>query len=83
MDVKQRKKKKDRTAGVFRPDEAYTLAELRERARMGSWAIREARKKGLVVRTVGNARFVLGVDFIRFLTECAKVEDSPAKPGEK
>ncbi len=53
--------------GVIAPNQLYTLAELKRRTKMGDWAIRKARKTGLRVRAVGNARFVFGHDFHAFV----------------
>ena len=55
--------------GVIEPAVLYTLAELKKRTRLGDWAIRKARKDGLRVSRVGNARFVLGADFQNFIQE--------------
>ena len=53
--------------GVIEPGTLYSLAELKKRTRLGDWAIRQARKAGLRVRTIGNARFVFGADFQEFV----------------
>ena len=57
------------TPGVISADELYTLSELKKRTRLGDWAIRQARKGGLRIRKIGNARFVLGHDFQTFVEE--------------
>ncbi|QDT14607.1 hypothetical protein [Alienimonas californiensis] len=50
-------------------DVLYPLAEFRARTGLGEYAMRTARKSGLKVRYVGNRGFVLGADFICFLTQ--------------
>ena len=51
--------------GVIEPANLYTLCELKKRTRLGDWAIRKARKDGLRVRKIGNARFAFGADFLK------------------
>jgi hypothetical protein len=54
--------------GVIHDGAAYALDDFRQRTRMGQKAIREAIKRGLRVTEVGNRRFVLGKDFLLFLS---------------
>lgn len=65
----------DTPEGVFAPGEMLTMDALRKRCGWGSWAVRQAKKDGLVVRRVGNTRFVLADDLIRFVTERGTVEN--------
>ncbi len=53
--------------GCVSADTLYTLAEIRDRLRLGPQAMREARRAGLVVRRIGRRGYVLGRDLIRFL----------------
>ncbi|MDA1016058.1 MAG: hypothetical protein O3A00_16585 [Planctomycetota bacterium] len=45
----------------------YPLRDFQRLAGLGNFALREARKKGLRVRAVGNRRYILGSDFREFL----------------
>ncbi len=53
--------------GVIASGEAYLLQEFARRTKLGTWAIRQARRAGLRVRTVGSRRFVLGSDWLAYL----------------
>ena len=46
----------------------YPLSVFRAMTGLGEEAMREARRRGLVVRQVGSRRFVTGQDFWAFLT---------------
>ena len=76
MDAKRTKPTNghDAAAGVFVPGEMLTMEALRKRCGWGQWAVRQAKKDGLVVRRIGNTRFVLSDDFIRFVAERGTVE---------
>ena len=45
----------------------YSLDALRARLKLGSAALRQARRNGLAVRKIGRCCFVLGKDLIEFL----------------
>jgi hypothetical protein len=53
--------------GVIAAHEAYTLAEFSRRNRLGTWALREARRDGLIVRRVGGRAYILGADWLAYL----------------
>lgn len=53
--------------GVINSAEAYELREFARRCRLGEFALREARSKGLRVICVGRRRYVLGRDWLDFL----------------
>ena len=55
--------------GVIRDGETYTLAELERRSGLGRFAMRQLRRRGLVVRRISGRAFILGADFNRFLLE--------------
>ena len=57
------------SSGVIRSDESYTLREFCARMGLGPYALRQAREAGLIVRQVGKKRFVLGVDWLKFVSE--------------
>ena len=49
------------------PGAAYPLSEFRRITKLGTAALRTARKNGLKVRRVGGRGFILGDDFVEFL----------------
>lgn len=53
--------------GTISQLESYTLAEFRQRTKMGRYAFGKARKAGLPVREVGGKLFVRGADWDAFL----------------
>ena len=61
--------KTETAPGLIEPNVLYTLDELKRRMKLGDWAIRKARKAGLRVQKIGNARFVFGRDFQKFVEE--------------
>ena len=56
--------------GVISADSLYTLGEVRERLKLGEAAMRQARRAGLKVRTIGRRRYVLGKDLLDFVESC-------------
>ena len=50
-------------------DTLYTLRSFRDITGWGDHAMRTARRSGLKVRYRGNRGFVLGADFIKYLTQ--------------
>lgn len=58
-----------RAVGVIRADEIYTLAEFAARARLGRYALRQAKRAGLKIITVGGKSFVRGADFFEWLAD--------------
>jgi hypothetical protein len=60
--------------GVIRADEAYELGEFARRMRLGEFALREVRQKGLRVISVGRRRYVRGADWLEFLDRVTVVE---------
>lgn len=59
---------------VIRADAAYRLDDFRARTGMGEWAMREARRAGLRVVTVGGKRWIRGADFLDFLAARAEAQ---------
>ena len=53
-------------AGEISSDGMYTLAEIRARLGLGTYALREARRHGLPVRKIGRRSYVLGKDILDF-----------------
>jgi hypothetical protein len=50
--------------GIIDPAAVYTLAELQARTKLGTWALRSLRRRGLRVIRFGGRGFVRGADFI-------------------
>lgn len=60
--------------GEIRPEVLYELALLKKRAGLGDGAIRTARKSGMrVIRRAGR-NWILGSDFIRYLSQQSESE---------
>jgi len=62
--------------GSVSENEALTLAEIEARIGLGRAAVREARRKGLKVRRVGNRRIVLGRDLLAY---CESIEPEESR----
>lgn len=60
------------TEQPIRPDELYTLDSFMRYVGLGRSAIRQARAKGLVVRYVAARAFILGADWIDYVTTNGK-----------
>ena len=54
-------------SGVIRPEELYTLEELKRRVHLGEAALRAARRAGLVVHYKHSRGFVVGSDWINYI----------------
>lgn len=61
--------------GVVIADAIYTLPEIKDRLNWSDSALREARRKGLLVHRSGKHGFVDGRDLIDFLTQRKEVRD--------
>jgi hypothetical protein len=53
--------------GQISADSLYTLAEVKQRLKLGNYALRQARRAGLQVRRIGRRAYVLGRDLIQFV----------------
>ena len=60
----------DPKSGIVSADELLSLDGLKRRLGIGSAALRSMRRAGLPVRVIGNRRFVLGSDLLRFSEGC-------------
>ena len=69
-----------RTPGVIRADEAYSVAEFRRRTGLGDYAWRQIRRKLRVVE-VGRKRFILGGDWLAFLSRVTEDQDQEKARG--
>jgi len=56
----------------IKPGVAYPVEALAERG-FGKWALRQARRNGLIVRRIGRMSFVLGDDLLGYLVEHSKI----------
>lgn len=59
------------TRGVISTHEVYTLPEFQRRMRLGQFAMRQARRKGLVVFRIGRREYVRGADLAKFFDQQA------------
>lgn len=55
--------------GAILPDAVYRLDELAARAGWGGHALRAARRAGLVIHRRGKRGYVVGRDFITYVTK--------------
>lgn len=62
------------TPGVIDRNHAYSVREFRRRTGLGDYAYAQARKAGLRVIKVGKKPYVLGSDWLDFLSRCASGE---------
>lgn len=53
--------------GIIERDVLYTVAEFKARLKLGDWALRQARRRGLRVRAIGRERYVMGSDALDWL----------------
>ena len=63
-----------RTPGVIRTDEVYTVSEFRRRTKLGDYAWRQLRRELRVVE-VGRKQFIIGADWLDYLTRKAQADD--------
>lgn len=61
--------------GLVVADAVYRLDEIQSRLKLGTGALRAARRAGLPVKKIGRRSFILGSDVIAFL-ERANTRDS-------
>lgn len=59
-------KQPNAAAGEISADGMYTLAEIRARLGLGTYALRKARRHGLPVRKIGRRSYILGKDILAF-----------------
>lgn len=70
MTTKSKTKKRDNSAPPSQTIESgvvYTLDDFRKRTGLGDFAMRQARRNGLIVHYTGVRGFVIGDDWIDFL----------------
>ncbi len=64
--------------GVIVESAIYTLAEVESRLRLGKWAMRAARRKGLRTVKIGRRQYVRGVDLVAFVDKLAAEQEQAA-----
>ena len=64
--------KKRELLGEIRADSIYPVETFKQRTGLGTWAIRQMRRHGLRVHRQSNRCFVIGADFLEFLTQQAE-----------
>ncbi len=52
--------------GEITADGMYTIAEIRNRLGLGTYALRKARQNGLPIRKIGRRNYILGKDILEF-----------------
>ncbi|QEG35269.1 hypothetical protein [Bythopirellula goksoeyrii] len=55
--------------GVIHADAVYTLEEVKKRMRLGAAALRTARRHGLKVHRVGSRNYIIGKEFIDYISQ--------------
>jgi hypothetical protein len=58
-------------SGTIERGKVYSLPEFMRRTGLRVWAVRTARRNGLVVRYVGHRGYVDGSDWARYLEQAA------------
>ena len=53
--------------GHIGSSDLYTIAEVKRRLGLSSWAVWRARRSGLKVYKISRRRYILGKDFIAFV----------------
>jgi hypothetical protein len=66
--------------GEVSSNSAYTLQRFKRVSGLQTQALAAARKKGLPVRGTGRRRYVIGKEFIEWLSNQAPDEDDPSPP---
>lgn len=66
--------------GVILSEATYPLAEFQKLSGLGEAALREARRRGLVVTAIGRRRFVRGADFYEFVGRLAASKAEKSNP---
>ncbi len=70
--------RKSDALGPIANDQTYPLETFKRLAGLSHWAMRQARRNGLAVRTVGNRRYIRGADWSSYL---AKIDDGGSSDG--
>jgi hypothetical protein len=70
--AKKRLAKRLETLGAISVDATYPLEVFKPLSGLNDWALRQARRAGLRVLTLGRCRFVRGCDFHEFLANVEK-----------
>lgn len=62
------------TLGEIRADVVYPLPVFQRLAGLSSWATRQARRNGLILKLVGRRKFITGRDWLAYLDSLETVE---------
>jgi len=61
-----------RIPGQIGASDLYTIAEIKRRLGLSSWAMWRARRCGLKVYKIAHQRYVLGKDYIAFVESAGR-----------
>ena len=67
IEFRQMANESTRIPGQIGASDLYTIAEVKRRLGLSSWAMWKARRSGLKVYKISRHRFVLGKDYIAFV----------------
>lgn len=67
IELRQMAKEVIRIPGQIGASDLYTVAEVKRRLGLSSWAMWRARRSGLKVYKISHHRYVLGKDYIAFV----------------
>ena len=67
FEFRQMAKEATRIHGQIGASDLYTIAEVKRRLGVSSWAMWRARRSGLKVYKISSQRYVLGKDYIDFV----------------
>ena len=67
IEFRQMANEATRIPGQIGASDLYTIAEVKRRLGLSSWAMWRARRRGLKVYKISRHRFVLGKDYIAFV----------------
>ena len=67
IEFRQMARKATQIPGQLGASDLYTIAEVKRRLGLSSWAMWKAQRSGLKVYTISRHRFVLGKDYIAFV----------------
>lgn len=56
------------TLGPIEANVAYPLETFKRKSGLRDWALKTARRNGLRVRTCGNRRYIIGADWLAYLS---------------
>lgn len=69
-------------SGIIEPHILYSLATFKQITGLGTYAIREARKRGLRIRYAGRKAYILGRDFHEHIDRNGRAERGQADESD-